>query len=130
MEKQIFNPWSYQEKFGYAQAVEVKNATSTLYCAGQAAINADGQPSEDQMEGQLVQALENLEMVISNAGYQCQDIVRLNIFTTSATDFFNSFQVFTDWISEHGVKEAMTLLEVKGLAFDTLKIELEATVVK
>lgn len=130
MEKRIINPWQYQDNFGYAQAVEIKQAESTLYCAGQAAMNADGVPSTGDMKSQLIQALQNLEQVIGKAGYKCEGIVRLNIFVTSAPEFFNCFEVLKDWVSKYGIKQATTLLEVKGLAFESLKIELEATVVK
>lgn len=130
MEKRVVNPWQWQEKVGYAQAVEIKHATSTLYCAGQAAINAQGEPSTADMKTQLLQVIHNLEQVIQEAGYQCQDIVRLNVYTTSAAELFSCFDVFTEWVTKHGIQQASTLLEVKVLAYDCLKIELEATAVK
>jgi hypothetical protein len=37
--------------------------------------------------------------------------------------------VYTAFLGKHGIKQATTLLEVKGL-FATLTVELEATVVK
>ena len=129
MEKQITNPWKWQDERSYVQAVEVKQVTGTLYCAGQAAVKADGQSSNDDMKTQLLLALQNLEQVISEAGYECQGIVRLNVYTTSSDEFFTHFDIFQDWIAKHGVKQALTLLEVKSL-FETLKIEFEATVVK
>jgi 2-iminobutanoate/2-iminopropanoate deaminase len=129
MEKRITNPWQWQEERSYVQAVEVKQVTGTLYCAGQAAVKADGQSSNDDMKTQLILALQNLEQVISEAGYECKGIVRLNVYTTSSEEFFTHFDIFQDWIAKHGVKQALTLLEVKSL-FETLKIEFEATVVK
>jgi enamine deaminase RidA (YjgF/YER057c/UK114 family) len=129
MEKQIINPWQWQDSRSYVQAVEVKQVVGTLYCSGQAAIDAAGQSSTADMKTQLLQALHNLEQVISEAGYECQGIVRLNIYTTSSTELFTCFDVFQDWIAKHGVKQASTLFEVKSL-FETLKVELEATVVK
>lgn len=130
MEKRVVNPWQWQEKVGYAQAVEVKQVTGTLYCAGQAALDADGQASSADMKTQLMQVIENVEQVIREAGYDCRDIVRLNVYTTSAAELFTCFDIFTDWVNKHGMKQASTLLEVKGLAYDSLKVELEATVVK
>jgi enamine deaminase RidA (YjgF/YER057c/UK114 family) len=111
------------------QAVEVKNVTSTLYCAGQAAVHADGRSSNADMKTQLLLAIENLERVITEAGYECKDIVRLNILTTSSTEFFACFDIFQDWIAKHGIKQATTCYEVNVL-FETLKVELEATAVK
>jgi enamine deaminase RidA (YjgF/YER057c/UK114 family) len=129
MEKRIINPWQWQDKLSYVQAVEIKHAESTLYCSGQAAVHADGKSSTDDMKSQLMEAIQNLEKVISEAGYECKDIVRLNILTTSSTEFFACFDVFQDWIAKHGIKQATTLFEVKVL-FQKLTVELEATVVK
>ncbi len=129
MEKQFINPWQWQNSRSYVQAVEVKHPERILYCSGQAAVNADGESSTGDMKTQLIQAIQNLEQVIREAGYECQGIVRLNIYTTSSAELFSCFDVFQDWIGKHGIRQASTLLEVKGL-FETLKIELEATVVK
>ncbi len=130
MEKRIINPWTYQDNFGYVQAVEVTNQQGTLYCSGQAAMSAEGQPSSDDMPAQFTQALENLEKVITESGYRCSDIVRLNIFTTSVSELFACFNIFKDWAALRQVRQSSTLLEVKGLFVDSLKVEVEATVVK
>jgi 2-iminobutanoate/2-iminopropanoate deaminase len=129
MEKRIINPWQWQDKRSYVQAVEVKNVESTLYISGQAAINADGISSNEDMKSQLMLALKNLEQVISEAGYKCNGIVRLNIYTTSTAELWPHFSIFQEWVAKHGIKQTVTLLEVKSL-FETLKVELEATVVK
>lgn len=129
MEKRIINPWQWQDERSYVQAVEVKNASGTLYCAGQAAVHPDGRSSTDDMKTQLLLAIQNLEQVITEAGYECKNIVRLNILTTSSEEFFTCFHILQDWIAKHGIKQASTFYEVKIL-FETLKVELEATVVK
>ncbi|PWV48328.1 RidA family protein [Chitinophaga sp. S165] len=129
MEKRIINPWQWQDERSYVQAVEVKHAESTLYCAGQAAVNADGTSSNEDMGAQLKLAIQNLEKVITEAGYECKNIVRLNLYTTSSAEFWDHFHIFQEWIAKHGIKQAVTLLEVKSL-FETLKVELEATAVK
>ena len=129
MEKRIINPWQWQNERSYAQAVEVKEVTSTLYIAGQAAVHADGRSSTDDMRTQLLLAIQNLEKVITEAGYEPKNIVRLNILTTSSEEFFASFDVFQDWIAKHGIKQATSCYEVPVL-YETLKVELEATAVK
>lgn len=129
MEKRTINPWQWQNERSYVQAVEVKQPSSTLYCSGQAAVHPDGRSSTDDMETQLHLAIQNLEQVIGEAGYECQNIVRLNIYTTSSEEFWPHFPIFQAWIAKHGIKQATTLFEVKTL-FETLKIELEATAVK
>lgn len=129
MEKRTINPWQWQHERSYVQAVEVKQAEGTLYCSGQAAIDADGTSSTADMRSQVVQALQNLEQVIVEAGYECKNIVRLTIYTTSTAEFWPTFPVVQEWIARHSVQTAVTMLEVVSL-FETLKIEFEATVVK
>lgn len=129
MKKQIINPWEWQNDRSYVQAIEVTNAKGTLYVSGQTAINSNGKSSTDDMDVQLSMAIKNLEKVIKEAGYECNNIVRLNIFTTSSQELFSCFNIFQNWIAKHNIQQASTLLEVKSL-FETLKVELEATVVR
>lgn len=129
MEKRSINPWLWQQQRGYEQAVEVTQVAGTLYCAGQTAIDADGISSTADMKTQLAHALRNLEQVIQAAGYECQGIVRLTLYTTDSAELFACFDVLQEWVARHGVQAAATLLEVKGL-FETLTVEVEATVVR
>ncbi|WP_240699497.1 RidA family protein [Spirosoma sordidisoli] len=129
MEKRIINPWQWQDQRSYVQAVDVQQPAGTLYVSGQAAVQADGQSSTDDMKTQLLLAIQNLEQVIGEAGYECRNIVRLTIYTTSHEEFWPNFPILQTWIAQHGIKQATTLLEVNRL-FETLKVELEATVVK
>jgi 2-iminobutanoate/2-iminopropanoate deaminase len=129
MDKQIINPWQWQNQRSYVQAVEVKQATGTLYVSGQTATSADGISSTADVKTQLTEAIQHLEQVITEAGYEPKGIVRLNIYTTASTEFFECFDIFQAWIAKHGIKQATTLLEVKNL-YETLSVELEATVVK
>ena len=130
MEKRTIDPWKWGEQTNSVQAVEIKQPEGTLYCSGQVAMSADGQPSTADMRTQLIQTIQNLEQLISESGYEPKGIVRLSIFTTSTAEFFTTcFDVFQHWIAQHGIKQAMTLIEVKGL-YATLTVELEATVVK
>ncbi|KQO23069.1 hypothetical protein ASF10_11410 [Flavobacterium sp. Leaf82] len=129
MEKRAINPWQWQDQRSYVQAVEVKNPEGTLYVSGQTAIDANGVSSNENMESQIILALKNLEQVITESGYECKGIVRLNIYTTNTSELWPHFAIIQDWVTKHDMKQATTLLEVKSL-FETLKVELEATVVK
>lgn len=130
MEKRTIDPWKWGEQTNSAQAVEVKNVSGTLYCSGQVAIDTNGIPSSADMRSQLQQTIQNLETLISEAGYEAKNIVRLNVYTTSVQEFFTTcMDIYVPFLQKHGIKQAATLLEVKGL-FATLTIELEATVVK
>lgn len=130
MEKRTIDPWKWGEQTNSAQAVEVTNVAGTLYCSGQVAIDSNGVPSNSDMRSQLIQTIQNLEQLIDEAGYECKNIVRLNVYTTSMQEFFSScMDVYVPFIQKYGIKQATTLLEIKGL-FATLTVELEATVIK
>jgi 2-iminobutanoate/2-iminopropanoate deaminase len=129
MEKRIINPWTWQDARSYAQAVEVKHTEATLYVSGQTAISADGISSNQDMKSQIILAIKNLEQVITEAGYEFKNIVRLNIYTTDTAELWPNFPIIQQWVAQHQIQQATTLLEVKSL-FETLKVELEATVVR
>ena len=130
MEKRTIDPWKWGEYTNSVQAVEVSSPAGTLYCSGQVAIDANGQPSAADMRSQLIQTIQNLEQLIAEAGYECSGIVRLNVYTTATADFFATcMDVYVPWLQKHGIRQATSLIEVKGL-FATLNIELEATVVR
>ncbi|MDR6736689.1 RidA family protein [Sphingobacterium sp. 2149] len=129
MEKRVINPWQWQDARDYVQAVEVKNARSTLYISGQTAIDDDGISSDADMRTQILMALENLEKVIFQSQFEIKNIVRLNVYTTEQEELFKNFDVLQLWIKKHQLQQATTVMEVNKL-FETLKIEFEATVVK
>ncbi|WP_139922583.1 RidA family protein [Hymenobacter sp. DG01] len=130
MEKRTVDPWKWGEQTNSVQAVEIKQPAGTLYCSGQVAIDPEGRPSTADMHSQLQQVFQNLEQLIGEAGYECQGIVRLNVYTTSVAEFFTTCtDIYQAWIARHGIKQATTMVEVQGL-FAGLTIELEAIVVK
>lgn len=125
----VINPWKWQDARSYVQAVEVKNPTGTLFVSGQTAINEEGISSTADMKTQLELSIKNLERVIDEAGYECKNIVRLTIYTTSTEELWPNFKILQEWVAKHDMKQALTLLEVSSL-FETLTVELEATAVK
>jgi enamine deaminase RidA (YjgF/YER057c/UK114 family) len=131
MERKTINPWQWQENFGYAQAIEVSGAQQTLYCAGQTAMSAEGAPlHKDDMRAQIQLALENLEEVLNNGGYNWSNVVRLNIYTTDVDRFLAEYGEVMSRLVPSGSKPSMTLLGIARLAFPELLVEIEATAVK
>ncbi|GAB4020377.1 RidA family protein [Spirosoma koreense] len=130
MKTTTINPWTWQQQLGYSQAIEVTPATHTLYCAGQAAMDAEGRPVAADMGGQIDLCFANLEAVLEQAGYTLANVVRLNFYTTSVGQFFGAYGQVIARLQAAGCAPASTLLEVNALAFPELTIELEATAVK
>lgn len=131
LEQNIINPWKWQDRYGFVQANEISGGKHVLYCAGQASTDAEGRPAHvGDMRAQVNQALDNLEVVLKEAGYSLANVVRLNYYTTDVDAFFTSFDAVMSRLSQAGCRPGSTLLGVARLAFPELLIELEATAVK
>jgi enamine deaminase RidA (YjgF/YER057c/UK114 family) len=130
MERRIVNPWTWQDALGFVQANEISGAQRMLVCAGQTSVDADGRPIHpDDMAAQLMQALDNLETVLGQAGFKLSDVVRLNFYTTDVDRFFEAYGPATARLAAAGCRQASTLLGVARLAYPELLIEIEATAV-
>ncbi len=131
MERRIVNPWTWQDQLGYVQANEVGGVERVLVCAGQTSVDADGQPlHEGDMGAQVGQALDNLEAVLTEAGFALADVVRLNFFVTDVDAFIQTGETYGARLGQAGCRPASTLLGVARLAFPSLLVEIEATAMK
>jgi enamine deaminase RidA (YjgF/YER057c/UK114 family) len=118
-----------EKQFGFVQGREVQGAQRVLFCAGQAAVGADGQPLHlDDIRAQAEQCFDNLETVLHAAGMTLENVVRLTYYTTDMDGLFANWDVLVNRLARGGSKPVCTLLGVTGLAFN-LKIEIEATAV-
>ncbi|KAA0240738.1 MAG: RidA family protein [Dehalococcoidia bacterium] len=131
MDRRVINPWTWQDQFGFVQAVEVSGVQRTLVCSGQAAQDADGAPVHpDDMGAQTARALDNLATLLDQSGFKLGDVVRMNILTTDVDRFLA--EGAEEWgrrLAEAGCRPATTLLGVARLGYPDLMIEFEATAV-
>ena len=131
MERRVVNPWTWQDAFGFVQAVEVQGAQRVLFCAGQTSNDADGKPLHvDDMRGQITVALDNLETVLAASGFSLSDVVRLTMYTTDMDLFLQNYDALVSRLAAAGVRQSATLLGVTRLAFPEFMVELEATAIK
>ncbi len=131
MERRVINPWTWQDQYGFVQGVEITAASRTLYCAGQTAIDANGQLAHaGDIEAQSKLALDNLETVLDQAGFSLADVVRLTIYTTDVDALLAVYGSVAGRLTAAGCRPAQTLLGVARLAFPELLVEIEATAVK
>jgi enamine deaminase RidA (YjgF/YER057c/UK114 family) len=130
MERNIHNPWTWQDQFGFVQGNEVTRATRVLFCAGQTSTDANGNTVHaGDMREQVARCLDNLEEVLRSAGMGLSNVVRLNYFTTDVDAFLGAGAVLGERFAASGCRPASTLLGVTRLAFPDLLVELEATAV-
>jgi len=128
VESRVINPWNWQDRFGFVQAKEVIGAERTLYCAGQTSVDEQGQPLHDgDMQAQALRALDNLETVLQQAGFELSDIARLNVYVTDVDAYREAAPAIGARLANRGVRQAATLLGVARLALPELLIEIEAT---
>ena len=128
MKRTAVNPWSWSLNFGYNQAELLDGMDRHLVCAGQTAVDADGNPQHaGDMRRQMGLALDNLEAVLGAAGMGPPDVVRLNIYSTDVDETLKNFDVLGSRFGPVGASPPMTLLGVTRLAIPQLMFEIEAT---
>ena len=131
MEQRKVNPWTWQDQFGFSQAIEVSGGQRVVYCAGQTSTDEDGKTvAPGDMRAQTEKALDNVETVLREAGLGLENVVRLNYYVTDVDRYLREGgQVVGERLGPLGVQPASTLLGVSRLAFPDLLIEIEATAV-
>ena len=130
MARQIINPWTWQDAWGFVQANDVSGARRIVFCAGQLSCDADGNllHAED-MAGQIGGMLDNLETVLKGAGLTLANVVRLNYYTTDVDAFAAAMEGYLGRLAAAGCRPASTLLGVTRLAYPGQLLEAEATAV-
>jgi enamine deaminase RidA (YjgF/YER057c/UK114 family) len=130
-EQRKINPWTWQNQFGFSQAIEITGGNRTIYCAGQTSVDDEGRPIHiGDMGKQITQALENLSSVLRAADFTLGDVVRLNYYTTDVGSFLAASGTAMSSLVAARCQPASTLLGVSSLAFPELLVEIEATAVK
>jgi enamine deaminase RidA (YjgF/YER057c/UK114 family) len=130
VERQVVNPWTWQDRVGFVQANEVVGANRVLYCSGVVSVDESGTALHaDDIQAQGLQALDNLETILLDAGYELADVVRLNTYVVDLDAYLQARPAIQDRLAAAGCRYAATLLGVARLARPELLIELEATAV-
>lgn len=108
----------------YVQAIREGNM---LFVSGQLGINpSTGRMAEGAIEGQTVQAMNNLKAVVEAAGGDVADIIKTTILLTDLSSFSIVNNVYMSFFN--GTYPARACYEVSRLPADGL-IEIEAMAV-
>ena len=127
MRRTKINPWDWSLKFGYSQGEVLENVTKQLNCAGQTAVDAEGNPQcINDMRGQIKLALENLKAVLVAASMSYEDVTKLTIYVTDMDAARQHFDLLGMKLGQANNLPAMTLLGVSRLALPELMVEIEA----
>lgn len=130
MQRREINPWTWQDRLGFVQAIDVTGAGRVLFCSGQTSVDADGRPLHPgDMGAQFNTAVDNLETVLAGAGLSLADVVRLTYYTTDVGALFAAGAEAGRRLLRGGCRPSSTLVGVTRLAQPELMIEIEATAV-
>ena len=114
---------------GYANGVAARGRV--VFVAGQVGWNAAGVFETDDFVGQVWQALENIVVVLAEAGAQPQHLARMTWYVTDKAEYRVAArevgQAYRAVIGAH--YPAMTLVQVAALLEDRARVEIEATAV-
>lgn len=97
-----------------------------IFISGQIALNKDGIMVGDNIETQTIKCLENLKLVVENAGGQLENIVKTTVLLKDMNDFVIMNKLYSEFFKE--TKPARAAYEVSRLPKDAL-IEIEAIAV-
>ncbi len=107
---------------GYSRAVKVG---SRVYVAGTTATDAKGQiVGHDDPYAQTVQALQNIERALAQAGAKLDDVVRTRMFVTDVSRWEEFGRAHGDFF--HNIRPVATMVEVTRLVDPAMLIEIEA----
>ena len=121
----VFDPDAVFGGKAYRQAIQVGD---TLYIAGQAAIDVDGQiVGKGDVEAQAVKVMENLVACLSVAGATVNDIVKVTTFYLDREHRATIANVRSRFLGE--AEFVHTGLIIDGLADPELLLEIEAVAV-
>lgn len=125
----IIQPSGWAAAKGYSNGVEASGRT--LYIGGQIGWNGDQKFETHDFIGQMEQALRNIMAVLSEAGGDASDLVRLTWYITDKRTYLANQKdvgrVYREVLGRNF--PAMTMVVVKDLIEDEALLEIEATAV-
>jgi len=128
MERTAVNPWDWSLKLGYNQAEVIEGAKRQVTCAGQTAVDGEGNPQHPgDMRAQISLALDNLEAVLAKAGMNLSNVTRLGVYATDVDGALKNFDLLGMRFGPLKSAPPMTLLGVTRLAIPGLLFEIEAS---
>lgn len=132
MELSFVNPTSLVQPKGYNHGVKIERASTLLFLGGQVAWDKNGRlVGENDIVAQFDKALENLLVVVRDAGGVAENIAKLNIYVTDKAAYLARMKEAGQAYRKHMGKyfPAMTLVEVKSLYESGAMVEVEGLAV-
>ncbi|HKU13667.1 MAG TPA: RidA family protein [Steroidobacteraceae bacterium] len=129
MGSEFLQPQGWPAPKGYANGVIASGRQ--IYLGGQIGWNEAQQLVSTRMSGQLRQALQNIVVLLAQAGARPEHLVRLTWFVTSVEEYRAELKeigaAYRDVIGRF--YPPMSVVQVSGLVEPGAKVEIEATAV-
>jgi|ERR1700677_596545 len=125
----FLQPANWPRPKGYSNGV-VTNGRA-VFLSGMIGWDANGKLVSENFVEQTRQALQNIAVLLSEAGAKPADIVRMNWYVLDKREYTRSFKeigvVYREIIGRH--YPAMTAVQVISLLEDGARVEIEVTAV-
>ncbi len=109
----------------YSQAIQ---AGPFLYVSGQLPVNSEtGNIISNDVDLQTSQVLQNIESILTEAGYTFDDVVKVHVYLSDMNDFKEVNKVYATYFSEPF--PARIAIEVARLPMD-VKVEIDCIAYK
>ena len=93
-----------------------------VFTSGQIPLNLDGEIVSDDVKAQTKQVLENVKVVLNEAGSSIDSVIKATIFIADMNEFQNINEVYGEYFAKH--QPARSCVEVARLPKD-VKVEIE-----
>ncbi|MBU0439370.1 RidA family protein [Staphylococcus succinus] len=103
----------------YSHATQINGL---VFTSGQIPLNLDGEIVSDDVKEQTKQVLENLKVVLDEAGSDIDSVIKATIFIADMNEFQNINEVYGKYFDNH--QPARSCVEVARLPKD-VKVEIE-----
>lgn len=122
--KQIIYTNKAPEPVGpYSQAILCGN---TLYCSGQIAINPEkNELVSGTIEEETKQVLKNIEMVLTQAGFSFENVVKTTCFLDDMKNFGTFNEIYAQYFTSKPARSCIQAILPKGA-----RVEVEVIAVK
>jgi reactive intermediate/imine deaminase len=119
---QVDPGWKWDDKIPMSQGIRIGEF---VYVSGQIALDPDGKViGEGDMKAQSQRVFDNIDAILKQAGGSMDYIVKITAYLTDMTRYQEYNEVRAKVFSNY--RPASTTVEVSGLAFKGLLVEVEA----
>lgn len=123
---QYINPDSLHNNPAFSQAVMTAGKGKTLYIGGQNAVNEKGEIiATGDIAGQTIQALENMQTILSACGAGFGNIIKMTIYLVQGQNLYAAFQASQAYFNNLKNPPAVSVLVVAGLAHPDFLVEID-----